>query len=83
MGRWTPDNVNATVPRATWMDPNNNKRPSDYYLEDGSYLRMKNISLGYTIPKALTRKVGLEKSVSISQHKIYLPSPPIPDTTPN
>lgn len=61
MGRWTPDNVNATVPRATWMDPNNNKRPSDYYLEDGSYLRMKNISLGYTIPKALTRKVGLEK----------------------
>ena len=27
MDRWTPDNVNATVPRATWMDPNNNKRP--------------------------------------------------------
>lgn len=61
MDRWTPDNVNATVPRATWMDPNNNKRPSDYYLENGSYLRMKNISLGYTIPKVLTRKIGLEK----------------------
>lgn len=61
MDRWTPDNTTATVPRATWMDPNNNKRPSDYYLEDGSYLRMKNLSLGYTVPKVLTRRIGLEK----------------------
>lgn len=61
LGRWTPDNVNATVPRATWTDPNNNKRPSDYYIEDGSYLRMKNISLGYTLPRPLTKRVGIEK----------------------
>ena len=44
-------NPGATLPRATTGDPNDNDRLSDRYIEDGSYLRVKNITLGYTVPK--------------------------------
>jgi TonB-linked SusC/RagA family outer membrane protein len=44
-------NPGATMPRATLSDPNNNDRISDRYIENASYLRMKNIALGYTFPK--------------------------------
>jgi len=59
------DNVqlanNPTMPRALqYGDPNQNKRFSDRYIEDGSYLRIKNISLGYTVPAKLTRKYHLD-----------------------
>lgn len=61
LDRWTPENKDTDVPRVTWMDPNNNKRPSDYYIEDGSFLRCKNITIGYTIPKNITGRIGIEK----------------------
>ena len=41
-------------------DPNNNRRISDRYVEDGSYLRIKNITLGYTVPKKWLKYVGLD-----------------------
>lgn len=44
-------NPGASIPRATINDPNDNDRISDRYIEDGSYIRLKNISLGYTFPK--------------------------------
>jgi TonB-dependent starch-binding outer membrane protein SusC len=47
---WTPANTNTDVPRAINGDPNANARPSDRFLEDGSYLRIKNLSIGYTLP---------------------------------
>ncbi|HEX5025872.1 MAG TPA: SusC/RagA family TonB-linked outer membrane protein, partial [Agriterribacter sp.] len=47
---WTPTNTNTDIPRAISSDPNQNARPSTRFLEDGSYLRLKNIMLGYTIP---------------------------------
>ena len=53
-------NPNASLPRAIIGDPNDNDRISDRYVEDGSYLRMKNISLGYTFPKKLIGKLGIE-----------------------
>lgn len=53
-------NPNTNVPRATSSDPNENKRMSDRYIEDGSFLRIKNISLGYILPNKWTKKVGLE-----------------------
>ena len=53
-------NPGATVPRAVSGDPNENTRISDRYIEDGSYLRIKNISLSYYIPKNLTNKVNLD-----------------------
>ena len=54
LGRWTPQNVNASVPRATVTDPNNNKAYSTLYLEDGSYARLKNLTIGYTFNKNVT-----------------------------
>jgi len=47
---WTPTNTNTDIPRAISSDPNQNARPSTRFLEDGSYLRLKNLMLGYTIP---------------------------------
>lgn len=47
---WTPQNVNTDVPRVALTDPNNNRRMSDRFLEDGSYLRLKNVTLGYRVP---------------------------------
>jgi TonB-linked SusC/RagA family outer membrane protein len=50
-----------TAPRAIRGDPNDNDRVSDRYIEDGSYLRVKNITLGYTLPSDLTKKVKLDQ----------------------
>jgi len=55
--RWTPTNTNTTEPRAVWGDPNLNTRNSDRFIEDGSYLRLKNIVLGYTLPGSLTSRI--------------------------
>ena len=55
---WSPSNTDATVPRLTLDDPNNNIRPSSYYVQDGSYIRLKSLTLGYTLPKNLSRNIG-------------------------
>jgi TonB-linked SusC/RagA family outer membrane protein len=55
--RWTPENTNTTMPRAIAGDPNNNRRVSDRWLEDGSFIRLKNASLGYNVPTTLLEKV--------------------------
>lgn len=56
---WTPANTNTDIPRATLLDPANNKRSSSFYVEDGSYLRLKNISVGYTLPATLLKQVNI------------------------
>ena len=53
-------NGNTRTPRPSISDPNDNDRLSDRYVEDGSYLRLKNITLGYTFPKQLLRKVKID-----------------------
>jgi TonB-linked SusC/RagA family outer membrane protein len=53
-------NPGATLPRATTGDPNDNDRLSDRYIEDGSYLRVKNITLGYTFPKRIIQKARID-----------------------
>jgi TonB-linked SusC/RagA family outer membrane protein len=56
LDRWTPENPSNTTPRYTWIDVNNNYRVSDLYIEDGSFVKVKNIQLGYNLPEiALTR----------------------------
>ncbi|MGN6437010.1 MAG: SusC/RagA family TonB-linked outer membrane protein [Agriterribacter sp.] len=57
LNAWTPTNTNTDVPRAASSDPNQNARPSTRFLEDGSYLRLKNIMLGYTIPENALRSI--------------------------
>ncbi|MEO9894150.1 TonB-dependent receptor [Aurantibacter sp.] len=56
LNAWTPTNTNTTVPRATIRDLALNKRPSDYLVEDGSYLRLKTFQLGYTLPSDFTEQ---------------------------
>ena len=50
LNAWTPTNTNTNIPRAISSDPNQNARPSDRFLEDGSFLRLKNVMLGYNVP---------------------------------
>lgn len=52
-------NPDASIPRATINDPNDNDRWSTRYIEDGSYIRLKNVTLGYTFPKSLLKTIGL------------------------
>ncbi len=54
---WTPTNTNTNVPRAVNSDPNANSRTSDRFIEDGSYLRLKNLSVGYSIPTESLRRI--------------------------
>ncbi len=65
--KWYNDITNITVanprtstPRATINDPNDNDRISDRYIEDGSYIRLKNLSFGYTFPKSMIQKARIE-----------------------
>jgi TonB-linked SusC/RagA family outer membrane protein len=50
-------NPGTSTPRATFSDPNENTRVSDRYIEDGSYLRIRNITLGYNFPAKLTSRI--------------------------
>lgn len=57
---WTPENPEATYPRP-WENPNpNNSLTSSLYLRDASYIRLKSIDLGYTLPTNLVKKLRLE-----------------------
>ena len=61
MNRWTEDNPTSNIPRVHASDPNKNTQFSDLYVEDGSYLRIKNVQLGYTLPSRLTNKIRVKK----------------------
>lgn len=58
---WTPDNKNAKYPRLSDMKIQNNKWASTLWIVDGSYLRLKNTQLGYTIPRQLISKIGIDR----------------------
>lgn len=64
--RWTGEGTSNTQPRPAWTAKSNNARPSSRFLEDGSYLRLKNLQLGYSIsPKTL-------EIVGLSQLRLYV-----------
>lgn len=54
---WTPEHTNTHMPRAIDGDPNQNVRTSNRFIEDGSYLRIKNLTVGYSLPPALLTSV--------------------------
>ena len=57
LNAWSPSNTGSSIPRLSKNDPNGNfSTPSDYYIENGSYLRLKNLTIGYDLTKVL-RKV--------------------------
>jgi len=59
--RWTGEGTSNTQPRASWTAKSNNARPSSRFLEDGSYLRLKNLQIGYSIPEKPLKFIGLSK----------------------
>ena len=71
--RWTEENHSTTNFRINGDDPNKNlSNPSSWYVEDGSFFRVKNIELGYSVPKTLINKIGLEKlRVYVSGQNIF------------
>jgi hypothetical protein len=52
---WTPENSGSSIPAAVLTNDNNENRASSYYVEKGSYLKLRNIRLGYELPKNLTK----------------------------
>lgn len=59
---WTGEGTSYVMPRAILNDPAKNNRVSDRWVEDGSYLRIKNITLGYNFPKKWIKKLTLENA---------------------
>lgn len=59
--RWTGEGSTNTRPRFVFDSANENYRVSDLWVEDGSYLRARNIQFGYTLPSSITRKVAVER----------------------
>ncbi len=71
LNAWTPGNTNTDVPRAVSGDPNQNARTSDRFLEDGSYLRLKNLTIGYTLP---SEKIAKLTNNVLTRARIYFTS---------
>lgn len=63
--RWTGPGSSNDMPRLTTNDPNNNMRSSTYYVEDGSYLRVRNILLAYRVPTKLSRLRNMRVYASV------------------
>jgi TonB-linked SusC/RagA family outer membrane protein len=66
LDRWTPENTDTSVPRAVSGDPNFNSRASDRFVEDGSYFRVKNLTLGYNFSS-----VGSFTKNSLTRLRVY------------
>ena len=65
-------NPTTKIPRAIANDPNDNERISDRYVEDGSYLRIKNLTLGYTLPKHLISRYNIDNvRVHVNVQNLY------------
>ncbi len=60
--RWTAPGTSNSMPRAVWADPNGNNRISDRWVENGSYLRLKNITLAYNLPDKWLKPIGFEQA---------------------
>jgi len=64
--RWTGEGTSNSTPRYSWIDSNSNYRVSDLYIEKGSYMRLKNVQLGYNLP------VNLLKKLRVQAWRIYI-----------
>lgn len=85
LNRWTGEGTSNTVPRIVTGDPNKNTRISDRYVEDGSYVRLRDLTIGYSISnnnlKSLTRGtisklrlyVGSQNLVTLTKYTGYNP----------
>ena len=58
---WTPVNSDSSIPAVSRSDINNEKRVSTYYVENGSFLKLRNIQIGYNFPQSVTEKLRMSK----------------------
>ena len=53
---WTPENTSSTIPAAQLSATNNERRPSSYFVEDASFIRLRNVRLGYNLPLVISKR---------------------------
>lgn len=58
---WSPTNPGSNIPALSRSDNNNEKRVSTYFVENGSFLKLRNIQLGYNVPKTFAQKMKMER----------------------
>ena len=58
---WTPNNQSSDIPAVSTMDNNNEKRVSSYFVENGSYAKLRTIQFGYNLPKEICKKISAER----------------------
>lgn len=58
---WSPTNQGSTIPALALTDSNNEKQLSSYYVENGSFLKLRNAQVGYTLPEKITRKMKMDR----------------------
>ena len=67
LNAWTPENPNSNIPRLVLGDPNENfVKSSDYFLENGNFLRLNNLQLGYNLPRSIC------KDLKINNLRVYV-----------
>lgn len=80
---WTPENKSKDIPRAVQGDPNKNNRVSDRFVENGDYIRLNNLQIGYNLPAQICRNLGISnlrfyiggtRLFTITKYKGYDPS---------
>ncbi len=67
LNRWTGAGTSSSMPRLTETDPNGNQRYSDRWIEDGNFMRIKNLQFGYTLPASILDRVDF-----ISRVRAYI-----------
>ena len=67
LNAWTPENTSTDIPALSLTDANNESRFSTYYVENGSYMKMKYLKLGYTLPQHISRKFACENFNGFAQ----------------
>ncbi|UNY98443.1 TonB-dependent receptor [Zhouia spongiae] len=70
---WSPDNTSSSIPRLVAGDPNNNRRDSDFFVEDASFFKLKNIHLTYKFNPELLKKMFIQRaSISLSATNVFV-----------
>lgn len=65
LNRWTPDNHSTVMPRAVYGDPSQSTRISDRFVENAGYLRLKNLQVGYSLPKSFLNRLGFIQNLRL------------------
>ncbi|QHT65200.1 hypothetical protein GXP67_00170 [Rhodocytophaga rosea] len=61
LGAWSPSNPDSDIPALSLINPNDERRVSTYFMESGSYLKLRQIELGYTLPVPIISKIGMKE----------------------